>query len=152
MNIIGEGTVMDQFNNTQQQSQPQQAPQQQFGQQPPQYGQPMQYGQPPMAPVIQENPGRTLGIVSLVTGILGTLAACSFFGSFVGAPLGIAALTCGIIGSNRTPQGMSKGMAIAGIVLGGIAIVIGIVMAIFFIAALSDPLFWSEFERGLYGY
>jgi len=81
--------------------------------------------QPPMP---QENPGKVLGIVGLVMGILGVLLACSLIFFFLGLPLAIGALGCGIMGKNRTPAGMSSGMAIAAIVLGIVSFVVVIVM------------------------
>jgi hypothetical protein len=66
----------------------------------------------PVSPVQNQQPqqqNKTLGIVSLVTGIVG------FF--FLGIPLGITALVTGIIEKPKS------GMAVAGIVLGVIDIV-----------------------------
>ena len=79
---------------------------------------------PPPTP--QDNPGKNLSIVSLVLGIIGLLFACTMVLSYIGIPFAIAALVCGIIGRNKTPEGMKSGMAIAGIVLGAVGIVVAL--------------------------
>jgi len=104
--------------HTQQPMQQPVQPQGQFNQPP--------HMQPPHTP--QENPGQTLSIVSLVLGIIGILSACSLIFFYVGIPLGIAGLVCGIIGRNKTPQGMKAGLAVAGIIVGAVAIVMAIVV------------------------
>lgn len=59
-----------------------------------------------------ENPGKTLGIVSLVLGIIG---------------MGLVGLIVGIIGLKKSKKvGMSNGLAVAGIVVSIISIVIGL--------------------------
>lgn len=66
----------------------------------------------------------SLGVTSLVTGILGLLFA--FCCSPLGALLGVVALVCGIIGNSRQQR-----FAVAGIVLGAISIFLGILLSIF---------------------
>jgi hypothetical protein len=67
---------------------------------------------------------QTLPIISLVLGIFGLVFFCCYFGIF----LGPAALITGYIGFqnvNKDPvQYGGKGLAIAGMVLGGISLVI----------------------------
>ena len=62
--------------------------------------------------------------------------------SFFAIPLSVAGLICGIMGKNRTPQGMSDGMAIAGIALGIIGIVLG--LAALMISALAVGVIFVE--------
>jgi len=102
------------------QHQQQMPPQGQFGH--PSHVQPHMQAQIP-----QENPGRALGIASLVLSILGILfigaSTFTFFTSLIlGVPLVAAGFACGIAGRNKTPQGMPSGMAVAGIILGAIGI------------------------------
>jgi hypothetical protein len=111
---------------------------------------PQQFNQQPPTP--QENPGKTLSIVSLVLGILGILASCLTLGAFfyVGIALAIAALVCGIIGRNRTPEGMPKGMATAGLILGIVGIAVGLLAIVFLaigLAALGLADSSSEFNE-----
>ncbi|MCL2746645.1 MAG: DUF4190 domain-containing protein [Coriobacteriia bacterium] len=104
------------------------------------------------APMSQENPGKTLSIVGLVLGIIGLLITCSFaaFGMPLGLPFSIAALVCGIMGRNRTPQGMPSGMAVAGLVLGIVGIVVGIAALVWFFiiaaAVVASPEFMDLME------
>ena len=117
----------------------QQTPQQPFGQQPMQQNMPPQQFNQQQMP--QENPGKTLSIVALVLGIVGLLLSC-VTAWYLGLWLSIAALVCGIMGRNQTPQGMPNGMAVAGIVLGVVGILTGVVMIILMVigfAVLGDP-------------
>lgn len=72
--------------------------------------------------------GNGVAIASLVCGILGLVACCC--SPIINLPISIAALVCGIMGV----KSQNKGMAIAGIVLGAVGIVLGIVSAIMMIA------------------
>lgn len=67
----------------------------------------------------------TLGIISMVCGILSLICCC---GSCIEVPLAVAAIVCGIISINKSDAG--KGMAIAGITCGVIGIVMGVVVVI----------------------
>jgi hypothetical protein len=74
-----------------------------------------------------------LAIASLVTGILAIVPGCCC--GFLGIPLAIAAVITGILGMNKINadpnQFKGKGLAIAGLVCGGLGLVvdvIGIVM------------------------
>jgi len=69
----------------------------------------------------QEN--NTLGVVGLVTGILGLVFA--FCCSPLGVLMGIVAVVCGIIASGRGQK-----FALAGIIMGAIAFVLGILLSI----------------------
>jgi len=76
--------------------------------------------------VVEESRNNTLGIISLVFGILGVLGAllCCCF-SPVGSVLGIVALICGILGHQQKQQ-----FALAGLILGAVAIFLGVVIFI----------------------
>ncbi|MBE5928056.1 MAG: DUF4190 domain-containing protein [Lachnospiraceae bacterium] len=92
-----------------------------------QYGQFNNYNQNPYQqnaynPYEQQNTKKTLGIISLVTGILSVTCCCM---SEMGIVFGIAALITGII-SNKKKEN-AKGLAIAGIIMGSIAIFLGII-------------------------
>ncbi len=74
-------------------------------------------------PVAVEAKNNTLGIISLVSGIVGVLlfVCCSY----ISVVLGIVALICGILGYQQKQQ-----YALAGIILGAISIVLGIIFII----------------------
>ncbi|KRF07066.1 hypothetical protein ASH00_16090 [Arthrobacter sp. Soil782] len=75
------------------------------------------YGQP------TENPGKTLGIVGLVCSIIMPI-------SLVGLILSIVAMV------KSKKAGMSNGFALAGIIIGAVFTVIGIIVIILFIAGI----------------
>ena len=111
----------------------------QYGQQGGQYGQPAQYGQPSPygAPPAYGYGGfaepkfSPLAIVSLVTGILG-ICGCGVF------IFGIAGVVTGVIGRKqiKESQGQLKGsgLALAGIIVGGIGLVLGLAYWIVIVA------------------
>jgi hypothetical protein len=95
-----------------------------------------------------------LSIVSLVAGILGFLSTCvgiiPFLGwvcSGIGGLFGIAALVLGFLGMNQVKKTAErgKGMAIAGIVLGGLA-VLGICVTIILNLAMG-PVIGNVFSQ-----
>lgn len=77
----------------------------------------------------------SLAIASLVIGIVALLTALFF----IGGVLGVAAVVLGIIALRKRA---AKSMAIAGIVLGSIAIVISTISII--LAAISIPIYQKE--------
>ena len=93
----------------------------------PVYGQPPAYGPPPV-------PGTDgVSIAALVTGILG---------------LGVVPLVIGIVGvqrTGRTGRG-GKGLAIAGIVLGGLSTVVWTLLLVFGLALWNDDDFRASLE------
>ena len=100
-----------------------QGQQAQYGQQ--QYGQ-QQYGQQPYG---QQQQGNGPAVTALVLGILGLLLAfIPFLGVILGILLGLVAVIFGAVGLGRSkdPYRGGKGMAIAGIVLGVLAIIVAL--------------------------
>ena len=99
----------------------------------PQYG----YSVPPMAPMAPMRPmtnqNNTFGLLSMIFGIVAFPLLCCFY---TGAAVGIAATVLGIIGLNKANRGEAdnKGMAIAGIVCGSVAGLIGILWLIAVVA------------------
>ena len=71
------------------------------------------------------------GAVALLTEPFG---CCCFVGHFVGFPLGIAAVVCGIFSlrriKNEPGRYTGQGLAITGLSLGGVALLIGVASVI----------------------
>jgi hypothetical protein len=82
-------------------------------------GYPYQYGPPPVAP------RNGLGITALVLGIVGLLSFWSVLGGVV---FGVAAIIVGIVARGRVKRGEANngGIAVAGIVLGAVAVVVSL--------------------------
>ncbi len=74
-------------------------------------------------PVAVEAQNNTLGIISLVAGIIGVILF--FCCSYISVVLGIVALICGILGYQQKQQ-----YALAGIILGAVSIVLGVIFII----------------------
>jgi Domain of unknown function (DUF4190) len=93
---------------------------------------PAGYGVPPMMPMQLATRGQnnTLGLLAMIFGILSIpLLACCY----LGVPFGVAAIVLGILGAGKANRGEAdnKGMAIAGVVTGSIAmglVVVGIIL------------------------
>jgi hypothetical protein len=105
---------------------------------PPQPQQPY-HGYPP-APV---QPRNGFGIASLV---LAVVALLSVWSVFAGVILGLVAVAIGFLGRGRVKRGIANngGVAIAGIVLGTLAVVVGLA----FIAVWA--MIWKEASGGDY--
>jgi hypothetical protein len=101
---------------------------------PPPYG-----GYPPQAAA----PRNGLGITALVLAVVGLLGVATVFAPIA---LGIAAVVFGFIGHARAKRGIANngGVAIAGIVLGGLAVVVGLA----FIAIWTTV--WKDVRGGDY--
>ena len=75
-----------------------------------------------------QKPNQTLSIVSLVLGILsGTIGCCCW----LHVPLSIAAIVTGFMGMQKVKAGTGGGygMALAGVIIGGIVLVLYTVLA-----------------------
>lgn len=104
------------------------------------YNEPPNYGTPPPppGPGMPPQPGyggqpqqtSVLGIISLVTGILG-IFCCTWF------LFSIAATVLGFLAKKEIDEGKKtgRGMAMAGLILGIVGIVIGVVMWIILLAS-----------------
>ncbi|MFD9504638.1 DUF4190 domain-containing protein [Streptomyces sp. NPDC060035] len=90
-------------------------------------------GQPAWGPA----PANGLGIAAMVLGIIAVVGFCMWG---LGVILGILALIFGIIGRGRAKRGEATngGMALAGIILGSIAVLIGAVFLGFLIWAVAN--------------
>ncbi|MGH3725911.1 MAG: DUF4190 domain-containing protein [Mycobacterium sp.] len=88
----------------------------------PPYPYPYQYG-PPGAPIPAPAPKNGLGLGALIVGIVAIILSCTVFGGFIG---GIVAIILGALGLGRVKRSEAdnRGVAIAGIVLGGLAILL----------------------------
>ena len=89
--------------------------------------------------------GNGLAVTAMVLGIIGAVFGLLVFLFFLAIPLGILALIFGVIGLQAAPKrgGAGKRQAVAGLVLGGVAVVLGIV------GALVLNSFFDDLERGL---
>lgn len=88
------------------------------------YPSPGQYpGYPP--PGVHQAPRNGAGIAALIVAVAGIVTALSVIG---GVALGLAAVVLGLIGRGRVKRGEADngGVALAGIVLGALAVVAGI--------------------------
>ena len=72
-----------------------------------------------------ENQTSVFAIISLVTGILSILCCCS---RWICVILAVSAIVLGILSMNKEESG--RGMAIAGIICGGVGLVLGIIVII----------------------
>ncbi|MUM18933.1 DUF4190 domain-containing protein [Mycobacterium sp. CBMA271] len=87
------------------------------------------YPYPYGAPVPVPTPKNGLGLSALIVGIIAIILSCTIFGGFVG---GVVAIILGALGLGRVKRAEAdnRGVAIAGIVLGGLAIVLsGVIVA-----------------------
>ena len=95
------------------------------------------------ASVTDEKRG-TLAVLSLIFGVFGIVTAWIPIVNIVAYLLSVAAIVLGAIGIKKISQGSSslkgKGMAIAGIILGAAAIVLGIIMTFVFSITLGGVL------------
>lgn len=119
-NIIEERTM-----DPQQQPQPQ--PQQQ-------YAQPPQQQPQPVGPAYPAAPPQQTNVLAIFALILGIIAFLTGIFPFFGAVVGLVAI---ILGSVALRKQYSKGMAIAGLVLGAIGMLTSIAMSVLFVIALN---------------
>ena len=94
---------------------------------------PPYYGYPP--PPVQPRNG--LGIASLVLAIIALLSVWSVF---VAVVLGLIAVVIGFLGRGRVKRGIANngGVAIAGIVLGTLAVIVGLAFVAIWTAVWKD--------------
>lgn len=122
-------------------------------------GQPAPYGGYPGYPgygaqggwnTVQQGPANGFGVAALVLGIVGVVIFCAWG---LGIIIGGLALIFGILGRKRVQRGEANngGMALAGIILGPIAMVIGAVVISLYIWAIahthshdSDPYDYGD--------
>jgi hypothetical protein len=99
------------------------------------YPPPQPYGAHPPAPVAPRKDG--LGISALIVAILGLLLSWSVVGGVV---LGVVAVILGFVGRGRFKAGEASngGVALAGIVLGALAVVVSLVFIAIWYGAFSD--------------
>ena len=102
------------------------------------------YSVPVMRPLpMASNQGNTFGLLSMIFGIVSIPLLCCLY---IGVPIGIAALVLGIIGLNKANRGEAdnKGMAIAGVVCGGIGVLLGLlwIVAVFGFNASSPSHYY----------
>ncbi|WP_455403001.1 DUF4190 domain-containing protein [Streptomyces bambusae] len=82
-------------------------------------------------------PDNTLGTVALVLGIL---SVCIFCTSLLAVVLGISAVVCGAVASGRVKRGRATngGQALAGIILGSIGTLLGLVLVGFVVWGIAN--------------
>lgn len=118
---------------------------------PPQYQQPVtpqyQYQQNQQYEQPKQKPSNGMAIGSLVLGIVSIVLFCI---PYVTIPAAIVGLILGII-SLKNNKG-SKGMAIAGIILAGIGLLFGIMIAVGVAAMFRNTDFMEQFTNEINGY
>ncbi|MDX1511077.1 MAG: DUF4190 domain-containing protein [Nitriliruptorales bacterium] len=87
-----------------------------------------------------------LAIGALVVGIL-SLVLCFTPAGLVLGPTAIVLSVKSRTALKADPSQKGGGMATAGLVLGILGALIGVVMLIVWVSILNDPLFWDEFRR-----
>lgn len=97
---------------------------------PSQYGQDLRRHEQSYAQMYGEKPRTGMSVTSMVLGIVAILICWAPFGSYVAVVLGLLAVIFGIVGMRRA----GRGMAIAGLVVGGIALV----------AAIFASVYWTR--------
>ncbi|MDX2851792.1 DUF4190 domain-containing protein [Streptomyces sp. PA03-3a] len=67
-----------------------------------------------------------VGLTAMILGIVGAVLAISCFGAFLGLPLGIAAIACGIVGLRiaRRGEATNRPQALTGLILGIVSVVL----------------------------
>jgi hypothetical protein len=102
---------------------------------------------PPVAPpVIPETKTNVLSIVSLVTGILGLVTACC---SGILAPAAVITGWIGLAQIKKTGE-KGKGMAIAGLITGGINLLITCVILVLILLVAFGALYIPFLDPSIY--
>ncbi|MGW3403036.1 DUF4190 domain-containing protein, partial [Streptomyces zhihengii] len=105
-----------------------------------------QFGAPypggPEGFVPQAQPRNGLGTAGLVLGIIGLVVAVIPLLFWLGGFLGLLALIFGLVGLGRAKraQATNKGIALAGTILGGVAIAAGIAMGVVTVLAVDKAV------------
>jgi hypothetical protein len=75
----------------------------------------------------QPAPNNTLGLVSMILGIVAIPLVCCFY---LGIPVGIAAGVLGYLGKQKAEQGLAtnRGQAMAGLICGAVALGFGVLL------------------------
>lgn len=119
---------------------------------------------PAAEPVVVEqeakDPGKTLGIVSLILGIaaivLGTVCSCgcACLGSILPCVLAVVGIILGIIGMNKSKAaGFSNKLALIGIILSGVSVLVMVIFVIINAVIGGASSLFSMFEETpSYGY
>jgi hypothetical protein len=110
------------------QDDPNQQPPGSFPPPPPSYGAQPPYGAGPTPPQ------NTQGLVGMILGIAAIPLLCCFY---LGLPVGIAAVVVSYLGLNKAKAGLAtnRSQALAGLICGAIAVVLGIAGLIYSIVA-----------------
>jgi hypothetical protein len=108
-----------------------------YGQQASPYGQQGQQGYPAQGygsyATGPAGPSSGLAIGALVAGVIALLM---FWCAFIGVPVGIAAVVLGVVALNKVKAGTGggRGLALAGVITGGVAILVSVVLVVAAIA------------------
>jgi len=111
------------------------------------YGAPQHMGTMPSTGLPSKQPPSTgLAVTSMVLGIVAIVINCCC--TLLGAALGIAAIITGFIALNKVKDGTGagKGMAMAGLICGIIAVVLGIGLLILSLV-INVPNIMQEIQR-----
>ncbi|HKA08102.1 MAG TPA: hypothetical protein VKD71_12660 [Gemmataceae bacterium] len=98
----------------------------------------------------QGGAGDGLAIASMIVGIFGSAVAvvgwccCGYFGTGASVLIGLLAVILGFVSRS---QGSRSGMGLTGIILGFVAILIGVIMTILLIIGIG----WMQANQGKFG-
>ncbi|MDX2708065.1 hypothetical protein PV350_35260 [Streptomyces sp. PA03-6a] len=83
------------------------------------------------------------GLTAMIMGIVGAVLAISCFGAFLGLPLGIAAVVCGIVGLRiaRRGEATNRPQALTGLILGIVSIGLSVAMIALVFSGIDDGWF-----------
>ncbi|WP_431951824.1 hypothetical protein [Actinacidiphila sp. bgisy167] len=102
------------------------------------------YGMDPYGGWAPPPPARNgVGVTAMVLAIVGAVLAVSCFGAFLGLPLGIAAVVCGIVGLRFTRRGeaTNRAQAMTGLILGAVSIVLSAAMIALAVNGINNGWF-----------